>query len=88
MTGILEIYLTQYVSISGFDVKLGRDGKEAWELFNKDKPDICVFDVMMPEMDGFTLAEKVKEASSRYSGNISDCQKSEGRYCKRSEDRS
>jgi len=54
--------LTQYVTISGFDVRLGRDGKEAWELFNKDKPDICVLDVMMPEMDGFALAEKIKEA--------------------------
>jgi DNA-binding response OmpR family regulator len=43
-------------------VTLGRDGKEAWELFNQAKYDICVFDVMMPEMDGFTLAEKVKEA--------------------------
>lgn len=55
--------LTQYISISGFDVRLGRDGKEAWELYNADKPDICVFDVMMPEMDGFTLAGKVKEAN-------------------------
>jgi len=54
--------LTQYISISGFDVTLGRDGKEAWELFNKEKFDICVLDVMMPEMDGFTLAEKIKEA--------------------------
>ncbi|MCX6322003.1 MAG: response regulator transcription factor [Bacteroidia bacterium] len=53
--------LTQYITISGFDVTLGRDGKEAWELFNKDKFDICVLDVMMPEMDGFTLAEKIKE---------------------------
>jgi DNA-binding response OmpR family regulator len=54
--------LTQYVTISGFDVTLGRDGKEAWELFTRSKPDICVLDVMMPEMDGFTLAEKIKEA--------------------------
>jgi DNA-binding response OmpR family regulator len=53
--------LTQYITISGFEVTLGRDGKEAWELFNRDKPDICVLDVMMPEMDGFTLAEKIKE---------------------------
>lgn len=53
--------LTQYVTISGFDVTLGRDGKEAWELFNKEHPDLCVLDVMMPEMDGFTLAEKIKE---------------------------
>jgi DNA-binding response OmpR family regulator len=54
--------LSQYVTISGFDVALARDGKEAWEMFNQSKPDICVLDVMMPEMDGFTLGEKIKEA--------------------------
>jgi len=54
--------LAQYVTISGFDVNLARDGKEAWESFNSDKPDICVLDVMMPEMDGFTLGEKIKQA--------------------------
>lgn len=53
--------LSQYISISGFKVTLGRDGKEAWELFNKDKPDICVLDIMMPEMDGFSLAERIKQ---------------------------
>jgi DNA-binding response OmpR family regulator len=55
--------LSQYVTISGFEVTLGRDGKEAWELFNQVKPDICVLDVMMPEMDGFSLAEKIKEVN-------------------------
>ena len=55
--------LSQYISISGFEVTLARDGKEAWELFSAGKPDICVLDVMMPEMDGFTLAEKIKQSS-------------------------
>lgn len=55
--------LTQYVTISGFEVILARDGKEAWELYSQDRPDICVLDVMMPEMDGFTLAEKIKQAN-------------------------
>jgi DNA-binding response OmpR family regulator len=54
--------LSQYVTMNGFEVALARDGKEAWELFNEAKPDICVLDVMMPEMDGFTLGEKIKEA--------------------------
>jgi len=54
--------LSQYISISGFEVTLARDGKEAWNLFGQDKPDLCVLDVMMPEMDGFTLGEKIKEA--------------------------
>jgi DNA-binding response OmpR family regulator len=53
--------LAQYVTISGFTVKHAHDGKEAWEMFQQDKPDICVLDVMMPEMDGFSLAEKIKE---------------------------
>lgn len=55
--------LSQYITISGFDVILARDGKEAWEQFEKTKPDLCVLDVMMPEMDGFTLGEKIKDAS-------------------------
>jgi len=55
--------LSQYVSINGFDVKLARDGNEAWEMFSQEKPDICVLDVMMPEMDGFTLGEKIKKAN-------------------------
>jgi DNA-binding response OmpR family regulator len=54
--------LSQYITISGFDVTLTRDGNEAWEQFTSAKPDICVLDVMMPEMDGFTLGEKIKEA--------------------------
>jgi DNA-binding response OmpR family regulator len=53
--------LSQYISISGYDVTLARDGKEAWDMFSRDKYDMCVFDVMMPEMDGFSLAEKVRE---------------------------
>ncbi|HOP58363.1 MAG TPA: response regulator transcription factor [Bacteroidales bacterium] len=53
--------LSQYVSINGYDVTLARDGKEAWECYNNEKPDICVLDVMMPEMDGFTLGKKIKE---------------------------
>jgi DNA-binding response OmpR family regulator len=52
--------LSQYVTLSGFEVVLGRNGREAWDLFRSDKPDICVLDVMMPEMDGFTLAEKMR----------------------------
>jgi DNA-binding response OmpR family regulator len=56
--------LAQYVTISGFDVSLGRDGKEAFELFNSQKPDLCVLDIMMPEMDGFTLAEKIKDSDA------------------------
>jgi len=53
--------LKQYLEIHNFEVTWLKDGKEALEVFKKDvfKFQICVFDVMMPKMDGFTLAEKV-----------------------------
>ncbi len=54
--------LSQYLAINGFEVALARDGKEALELFKKEKPDLCVLDVMMPEMDGFSLGERIKQA--------------------------
>lgn len=53
--------LSQYLSMSGFEVTLARNGREAWDRFNEARPDICVLDIMMPEMDGFTLAEKLRE---------------------------
>ncbi len=55
--------LAQYITISGFEVALGRDGNEAWEMFRQNKPDLCVLDIMMPETDGFTLAGKIKEVA-------------------------
>ena len=51
--------LRQYLEISGFTVTWAKDGAEALALFPESKADICVFDVMMPKMDGFTLAERV-----------------------------
>ena len=51
--------LKQYLEISGFSVVWTKDGEEALAAIQKEAFDICVFDVMMPKMDGFTLAEKV-----------------------------
>lgn len=52
--------LSQYLSMSGFEVTLARNGRDAWDMFHSAAPDICVLDIMMPEMDGFTLAEKLR----------------------------
>jgi DNA-binding response OmpR family regulator len=57
--------LSQYISMNGFEVILATDGLKAWESYNESRPDLCVLDVMMPEMDGFTLAEKIKTISPK-----------------------
>lgn len=53
--------LKQFLEISEFNVTWAQDGKEALELFQKDTFNICVLDVMMPKLDGFTLAEQLIE---------------------------
>ncbi|GGH04277.1 response regulator transcription factor [Pedobacter zeae] len=47
---------------SGYEVKLAADGAQAWKQFLAEKPDICVFDIMMPEKDGYTLAAEIRKS--------------------------
>lgn len=53
--------LHTYLKTKGFSVSLAQNGKIAFEKFTKGKYHFCIFDVMMPEMDGFTLAREVRE---------------------------
>lgn len=53
--------LKQYLEMSGYTVEWTKDGKEALDTFKKGTFNICVLDVMMPKMDGFTLAEHIIE---------------------------
>jgi DNA-binding response OmpR family regulator len=55
--------LYAYLQGKGYSVTLARTGKAAYEKYNGNKTqfDFLIFDVMMPEMDGFTLAKEIRE---------------------------
>ncbi|MBD1423658.1 response regulator transcription factor [Sphingobacterium chuzhouense] len=54
--------LKDYLELKGkFDVTLAQDGDEALTAFRKDKYDLCIFDVMMPKKDGFSLGKDVRK---------------------------
>jgi two-component system OmpR family response regulator len=57
--------LMSYLEMNDFDVTLACDGEEGLAAFKKGKFDLCVFDVMMPKKDGFTLAQDVRELDSQ-----------------------
>lgn len=51
--------LKQYLELHQFEVIWAENGEIALDYFKNQSFDICVFDVMMPKMDGFSLAEKI-----------------------------
>lgn len=58
----LGMLLQDYLQLKGkFDVVLCQDGEEALKAFNKDHFDMCIFDVMMPRKDGFTLGKEIRK---------------------------
>lgn len=57
-------YLTKDNLDQNYEVTLCKDGETALEEFKKNHYDICVFDIMMPKMDGFELAEKVRKTDA------------------------
>lgn len=53
--------LKQYLEISEFEVTWVKHGEAALNILKTLSFDICVLDVMMPKLDGFTLAERIVE---------------------------
>ena len=44
-----------------FDVLHCNNGKEAFQLFCKETFDLCVLDIMLPDMDGFEIATEIRK---------------------------
>jgi DNA-binding response OmpR family regulator len=44
-----------------FEVLMVTDGKQAQTVFEKNDPDICVLDIMLPSKDGFTIAKEIRQ---------------------------
>jgi DNA-binding response OmpR family regulator len=47
--------------IKGYDVTLCKDGEEGEQSFQNHLYDLCIFDIMLPKKDGFSLAKSVRE---------------------------
>lgn len=56
----LAMIVTDSLETHGFNVRHKENGQEAFAAFKRQKPDIIVLDVMMPLMDGFTLASEIR----------------------------
>jgi DNA-binding response OmpR family regulator len=63
-----DLHLLKFVVYSlrleGYNVLTASDGREALELMKEHTPDLALLDLMMPEMDGFTVCSAVREFSA------------------------
>jgi DNA-binding response OmpR family regulator len=59
----LRSILSQYLEINGFSVLQAENGQAAMTIFKNEHVDVCIFDIIMPLMDGFELARQIRKSS-------------------------
>ncbi len=60
----LGFMISDQLKSDGYNVTLCSDGAEAYKRFNDEKFHLCIFDVMMPKKDGFTLASDIRKLNN------------------------
>lgn len=57
----LILLVKDYLEFRGYEVITAENGQEALETLDQDTPDMIICDVMMPQMDGYSLVEHVRK---------------------------
>ena len=57
----LGLVLKNYLELDEYEVTLERDGRLGLAAFQRESFDLCLLDVMMPNVDGFKLAEEIRD---------------------------
>ncbi len=60
----LGLIISDHLKSDGYAVSLCNNGVEAMQRFNEDKFHLCIFDVMLPRKDGFTLTRDIRKTNS------------------------
>jgi len=58
--GTLGYVLKEYLQMKGFPIVWCKDGKTALRAFDQHQFDLCILDIMLPDTDGFTIAQAIK----------------------------
>ena len=59
----LSFITKDQLEMENYDVTHSANGKDAWSVFKKGEFDLCLLDVMLPQLDGFELAKKIRAVS-------------------------
>ena len=56
--------VSEYLSEVGYNVISAEDGMQAIEIFNKNKFDLVILDIMLPKANGFVVLNKIRQESN------------------------
>lgn len=59
-----SLLLKRFLELEGFSVSYAPDGVAAWEMYKQQRPDLILLDINMPGLNGFELAQKIRETDS------------------------
>ena len=59
---LIDIYTTK-LKEAGFEVKVSTNGQEALEKIKEEQFDLLLLDIVLPQIDGWAILEKIKNAS-------------------------
>lgn len=57
---VLASIVKESLETRGFTISVAVNGVEGWSMFNSNKPDVCIVDVMMPRKNGFSLVSDIR----------------------------
>ena len=60
-----SMLLKRFLEVEGYCVTYANNGAIGWELYYTSKPDLILLDINMPEMNGFELAQKIREVNQK-----------------------
>lgn len=61
---LLDIILMN-LKLEGYDVSVARDGKQAIDMARQARFDLCILDIMLPKVDGFTVCKTLRLDNNR-----------------------
>ena len=60
-----SMLLKRFLEVEGYCVTYANNGAIGWELYHTSNPDLILLDINMPEMNGFELAQKIREVNQK-----------------------
>jgi DNA-binding response OmpR family regulator len=56
-----SMLLRKFLEVEGYEVEYAENGRAGWEIYDANSPDLVLLDINMPLMNGFELAQKIRE---------------------------